>query len=465
MAPWPRDWHVPGGTESDMHLALFLSLSGSHLAGWRHPMAEAGDPFDIALYTRLAAAAEAAKLDMLFIADKLSIDDIYGGTFDAAVRLRPSIHPEPLTLLSALAMTTSRIGLGATISTTYNEPYHAARMFASIDHFSGGRAAWNAVTSVNDGEARNFSRDQHLGHAERYDRAGEFIDVMRLLWDTWEEDAIAPDKTAARYSDPDRIHYADHRGRWFQVKGPLGSVRPPQGHPVLIQAGVSGAFQALAARNAEVIFPVQSSLTKARSFYAEFKAQVIAAGRSPDAVKILPGVVPIVAETDAEAAALEAELDALIHPEAGLSFMSGSMNYDLSVHPIDGPVPDIRDKIRGSKGRFDVVIGEAIAQGLTLGELGRNYAKGLAFAKFVGSPATVADMMEQWVVERGADGFIVMPPFMPGGADRFLTLVVPELQRRGLFRTDYAHSTLRGHLGLTIPPNRFAAPALAVAAE
>ncbi|MEE4453521.1 LLM class flavin-dependent oxidoreductase [Novosphingobium resinovorum] len=448
-----------------MHLALFLSFSGSHLAGWRHPLAGQGDPFDIARYQRIAAQAEAAKLDMLFVADKLSIDDIYGGTFEAAVRLRPAIHVEPLTLLSALAVSTSRIGLGATISTSYSEPYHAARMFASIDHFSGGRAAWNAVTSVNDGEARNFSREEHLGHAERYERAAEFIDVVRLLWDTWEEDAIAPDKAAARYSDPARIHYADHRGKWFQVKGPLGAVRPPQGHPVLIQAGVSGAFQQLAAQGAEVIFPVQSTLEKARAFYADFKAQVVAAGRAPDSVKVLPGIVPIIADTDEEALQLEAELDALIDPEAGLSFMSGSMNYDLSVHPIDGPVPDIRDRIRGSKGRFDVVLKDAMDRGLTLGELGRSYAKGLAFAKFVGSPRTVADQMERWVAERGADGFVVMPPYMPGGAERFLEGVVPELQRRGLFRTEYEGTTLREHLGLERPGNRFDADFLAAAAE
>jgi len=448
-----------------MHLALFLSFSGSHLAGWRHPLAEHGDPFDIARYTRLAATAEAAKLDMLFVADKLSIDDIYGGSFEAAVKLRPAIHPEPLTLLSALAMTTKQIGLGATISTTYSEPYHAARMFASIDHFSGGRAAWNAVTSVNDGEARNFSREEHLGHAERYDRAAEFIDVMRLLWDTWEEDAIAPDKAAASYANPNKIHYADHRGPWFQVKGPLGSVRPPQGHPVLIQAGVSGAFQALAARNAEVIFPVQSTLEKAQKFYAEFKAQLAANGRPPHAVKVLPGIVPIIAETDAAAQALEVELDALIHPEAGLSFMSGSMNYDLSVHPIDGPVPDIAGTIRGSKGRFEVVFRDAIAQGLTLGELARSYAKGLAFAKFVGSPKTVANLMETWVTGKGADGFIVMPPYMPGGAEQFMTQVVPELQRRGLFRTEYQGTTLRDHLGLAKPANQFHKASYRAAAE
>lgn len=448
-----------------MHLALFLSLSGSHLAGWRHPLARHGNPFDIENYVRIAEAAEAAKLDMLFVADKLSIDDIYGGTFEAAVRLRPAIHVEPLTLLSALAMRTSRIGLGATISTSYNEPYHAARMFASIDHFSGGRAAWNAVTSVNDGEARNFSRDEHLGHAERYERAAEFIDVVRLLWDTWEEGAIAPDRKVGRYANPERIHYADHQGRFFRVKGPLGAVQPPQGHPVLIQAGVSGAFQALAARNAEVIFPVQSTLEKAQTFYTDFKAQVAAAGRSADAVKVLPGMVPIIAGSDAEAEDLEAELDALIDPEVGLGFMSGSMNYDLSVHPVDGPVPDIRDRIRGSKGRFDVVLKDAMERGLTLGELGRSYAKGLAFAKFVGSPRTVADRMEQWVAERGADGFVVMPPYMPGGAERFLHGVVPELQRRGLFRRSYEAATLRGHLGLERPSNRFAAQFLAAAAE
>jgi len=438
-----------------MHLALFLSFSGSHLAGWRHSLAEHSDPFDIGRYVKLAASAEAAKLDMLFIADKLSIDDIYGGSFDAAVRLRPAIHPEPLTLLSALAMTTSNIGLGATISTSYNEPYHAARMFASIDHFSGGRAAWNAVTSVNDGEARNFSRTEHLGHAERYDRAAEFIEVVRKLWDSWEEDAIAPDQAAARYADPSKIHYVDHQGEWFQVRGPLGSVRPPQGHPVLIQAGVSGAFQTLAARNAEIIFPVQSTLEKAQAFYTAFRSQVADAGRDPQSVKILPGIVPIIADTDEEAASLEAELDALIDPQTGLSFMSGSMNYDLSIHPIDAPVPDIRDQIRGSKGRFDVVLEDAIDRGMTLGELGKSYAKGLAFAKFTGSPRTVADRMEQWVTEQAADGFIVMPPFMPGGGERFLQDVVPELQRRGVFRTEYSGSTLRHHLGLAKPENRF----------
>lgn len=436
---------------SSIHLALFLSPSGSHLAGWRLPQAEEVKPADFRHYQRLAALAEAAKLDMLFIADKLALDDIYGGNFSAAVTSRSTGTLEPLTLLSALAATTEKIGLGATISTTYHHPFHVARHFASIDHISGGRAAWNAVTSVNDGEAHNFGFAEHLGHAERYNKAAEFLDVVRLLWDTWEDNAIKADKASGVYADASKIHYADHQGDWFQVKGPLNIPRPPQGHPVLIQAGVSAAFQQLAARNAEIIFPVQSTLEKAKAFYQQFKEQVVESGRDADSVKVLPGLYPIVAETDEQARALEAELDELILPLAGLSFMAGSMNYDLSVHDPDELVPDIRDKVRGSKGRFDVVIANAIANKWTLKQLGRWYASSLAFAKFVGSPQTVADQIAQWVTEKAADGFVVMPPYLPGGAEKFLTLVVPELQRRGLFRKEYSGQTLRQHLGLKTP--------------
>lgn len=438
-----------------MHLALFLSPSGTHLAGWRLPQASETNPADFQHYLQLARSAEQARLDMVFIADKLALDDIYGGNFQAAVSTRSSGGLEPLTLLSALAAGTSKIGLGATISTTYHPPFHVARQFASVDHISGGRTAWNAVTSVNDGEARNFGLPEHLGHAERYAKAAEFLDVVRLLWDTWQDDAIVADKASGQYADASRIHYAGYQGDWFSVQGPLNVPRPPQGQPVLIQAGVSAAFQELAARNAEVIFPVQSTLEKAKAFYREFKAQAVAAGRQPGDVKVLPGLYPIVADTDEQAQQLAAELDELILPLAGLSFMAGSMNYDLSVHDPDEPVPDIRDRIRGSKGRFDVVIARALEQKWTLKQLGRWYASSLAFAKFVGSPQTVADQMQQWVEQKGADGFVVMPPYLPGGAERFLQQVVPELQRRGLFRTEYSGNTLRQHLGLNKPANRF----------
>lgn len=434
-----------------LHLALFVSHAGTHLAGWRLPGADAGNALDIRSYQRLAEQAEAAKLDMLFVADKLALDDIHGGSFEAAVSWRPTGSPEPLALLSALSVLTSRIGLGATISTSYHAPYHVARQFATLDHFSGGRAAWNAVTSVNDGEARNFGHDQHLDHATRYAKAAEFIDVVRSLWDTWGDDAIVADKASGRYLDASRLRYADHEGEWFKVRGPLNLPRPPQGHPVLIQAGVSSAFQGLAAQNAEVVFAVQSSLEKAKVFYRDFKAQVEAHGRSREAVKVLPGLYPIVADTDEQAQALAAQLDELILPIAGLAFMSASMNYDLAQHDPKAPVPDIREHIRGSKGRFDVVIGNAIEAGWTLEQLGRWYASSLAFVKMIGSPQTVADQMQQWLEEEGADGFVVMPPYMPDGAERFLTQVVPELQKRGVFRTEYEGTTLREHLGLAVP--------------
>jgi FMN-dependent oxidoreductase (nitrilotriacetate monooxygenase family) len=438
-----------------MHLALFVAPDGVHLGGWRHPSA-APPAEGFAFYQALAEQAEAAKLDMLFIADKLAVDDLYGGDIAATLRYRPSRASEPLTLLSALAVTTRHIGLGGTISTSYTEPFHAARMFASIDHLSGGRAAWNAVTSVSDAEGRNFGRDEHYAHDVRYHRASEYLDVTRKLWDSWGEDAVAPDKGAGIYTDPSRVHYVDHRGDWFSVKGPLNVPRPPQGHPVLIQAGASGAFENLAARNAEVVFAVYPDLDRAKAGYRDFKGKVVAAGRPVEAVKLLPGMVPIIADSDAEAHALLAELDALVTAEAGLSFMSGSMNYDLSAHALDAPVPDIRAEIRGSKGRFDYVIQRAVAEGWTLAELGRWYGSSLSFAKFVGTPETVAAEMERWVTEGAADGFVIMPATMPAGADRFLTDVVPILQERGLFRKEYAHDTLRGHLGLEKPRNRYA---------
>lgn len=446
-----RDAPVAGAAlELFVHLALFVTADGIHHGGWRHPSSlPAGEGFGF--YRALAERAEAAKLDMLFVADKLGIDDIFGGDVATTIRHRPSRSTEPISLLSALAVSTHKIGLGGTISTSYTEPYHAARMFASIDHLSRGRAAWNAVTSVSDAEAHNFGRDEHFAHDVRYERAAEYLEVVKKLWDSFGDDVARPDKLAGTYGDPTRVRYIDHQGAWFKVRGPLNIGRPPQGRPVLIQAGASGAFLDLAARNAEVVFAVYPDLTQAKQGYRAFKSQVEANGRSPCSCKVLPGMVPIVADTDAEAHALLRELDELVTAESGLSFMSGSMNYDLAQHPIDGPVPDIRSAIRGSKGRFQYVIGKAIEEGWTLGQLGRWYGSSLAFAKFVGSPDTVAREMEQWLREGAADGFVVMPAYMPEGVDRFLELVVPRLQRRGLFRTDYEADTLRGHLGLARP--------------
>lgn len=432
-----------------MHLALFVTADGIHHGGWRHASASPGRA-GFGFYRTLAAAAEAACLDMLFVADKLAIDAIHGGDYRHTLRHRPANWVEPLTLLSALAPVTRHIGLAGTLSTSYAEPFHAARLFAGLDEISEGRAGWNAITSVSDAEARNFGRAEHYGHDERYNRADEFITVVKKLWDSWEDGAIAPDPASGRFADPDRVHAIDHAGRWFTVKGPLNAPRPPQGRPVIIQAGASGVFLDLAARHAEVVFAVAPDLERGRAFTFDFKARLAAAGRADSAARILPGMVPIVAQSDGEAQDLLGELDALVTEQSGLGFMSGSMNLDLAPYPVDGPVPDVRDQIRGSKGRFHHVIGHAIEQGWTLGELGRWYGSSLSFAKFVGSPQRVADTMEQWVIEGAADGFVIMPASMPVGAERFFRDVVPILQHRGLFRADYTGSTLRDHLGLAM---------------
>lgn len=432
-----------------MHLALYLE-AGTHQGGWRHPASASTGSVDWPLYKHIARRAEAAKLDLLFVADKLSIDDNYGGHFAETVKRRAVVRPEPLTLLSALAAVTDRIGVGGTLSSSYALPYSAARMLANIDHISGGRAAWNLVTSVSDGEARNFGRPEHYSHAERYARAAEFIDVVRNLWDSWQDDALVLDRETGVYADPQRFRYVDHDGTFFNVKGPINIPRPPQGHPVLIQAGVSEAFLDLAARNAEVVFVVQPTLERARRFYQLIKERARAFGRDPDTLKVLPGIVPVVGATHEEALAKDRLLKSLITPEAGLSFMSASMNHDLSRYPIDGPFPDIRNEITGSKGRFQYVIEHAIEQGMTVGETGKWYAESLSFFSPVGSPEEVASQLGEWYRAGAADGFVVLPPYLEK-EDLFLGGVVPALQQAGLFRTAYAGTTLRDTLGLARP--------------
>jgi FMN-dependent oxidoreductase (nitrilotriacetate monooxygenase family) len=440
-----------------MHLGLFVAANGHHAGGWRHPDADLGSPLDFDYYKGIARKAERAKLDMLFIADKLAIDDIYGGSYDMSVSYRPSLSAEPITLISALGAVTERIGIAATASTTYHEPLHIARMFATLDHLSKGRVAWNVVTSTSDGEARNFGKAAHLDHPTRYERAAEFIELVRKLWDSWEDDALVVNKETGVFADSSKVHYTGHRGRWFDVPGPLNVLRPPQGQPILIQAGSSETFRELAAQNAELIFTVQPSIESGKVFYEDVKQRIAKYGRSPDRVRILPGIMPIIAATEAEAREKEQQLNELIHPNAGLCFMSGSMNYDLSQHPLDGPFPDIEDKIRGSRGRFQYVIRRAREEGLTLAEVGRRYAASRSHHVVVGTAITVADQMERWFREQACDGFNLMAPYMSSGLDELLEQVVPELQNRGLFREEYASSTLRGHFGLERPVNVHAA--------
>ena len=437
-----------------MHLALYLE-AGVHQGGWRHPDSASTGTIDWRLYKKIARRAEEACLDMLFVADKLSIDDNYGGDFADTVKYRPVVRPEPLTLLAALAAVTDRIGVGGTVSSSYSPPYSAARMLANIDHISGGRSAWNVVTSVSDGEARNYGRSEHYSHAERYGRADEFIDVVQKLWDSWGDGALVTDAESGVYADPERFTYVDHQGANFQVRGPINIPRPPQGQPVLIQAGVSEAFIDLAARNAEVVFVVQPTLERARDFYRLIKDKARSFGRDPASIKVLPGIVPVVGRDSRDAQEKDALLKSLIRPEAGLSFMSASMNFDLAQFAQDQLLPDISEAITGSKGRFQYVIKEAVARGMTVGEVGKWYAESLSFFSPVGSPAEVAEQLLEWYRAEACDGFVILPPYIEEDDDLFLSGVVPLLQEAGVFRREYPGTTLRDTLGLARPTSRY----------
>jgi FMN-dependent oxidoreductase (nitrilotriacetate monooxygenase family) len=426
--------------ERKMHLGLFLQGAGHHVSGWRHPDAEAGsENFD--LLRRVTQIAEAAKFDMVFLADGLT----------SGVDAHPSMIArfEPLTLLSALAMVTDKIGLAATASTTYGEPYHVARAFASIDHLSHGRAAWNIVTTSYARTANNFSKS-HPEHDERYAVAGEFVDVVRGLWDSWDDDAFKKDKQSGVYADPDKVHVLDHSGKYYSVKGPLNIPRSPQGHPVLIQAGSSGPGQDLAARTADVVFTAQQSLAEAQAFYKSLKERVVGFGRRPDDVAVMPGFLAVIGRTSVEAAEKLAELDRWTDVKSAMPLLEERLGHSLAGYALDGPLPDlpISDQLRS---RAELLTELAKREKLTIRQLALRVAAGRGHHMLVGTPVEIADRMQQWFEAGAADGFNVMPPFFPQGLEDFTRLVVPILQERGLFRLDYSGSTLRDHLGLGRP--------------
>ncbi|KUY55216.1 LLM class flavin-dependent oxidoreductase [Burkholderia sp. RF2-non_BP3] len=447
-----------------LHLGAFLYPTGHHIAAWRHPDSHADAGVDFRHYVRLAQAAEAAKFDLVFLADGV------GTRGDDVEFLSRTAHSyvaqfEPLTLLSALAAVTERIGLVGTASTSFNEPFHIARKFASLDHISGGRAGWNLVTSSSVHEARNFNRDAHFEHGERYARAEEFADVVRGLWDSWDDDAFVRDRASGRFFDPDKRHVLDHRGRFFQVRGPLNVARAPQGHPVVVQAGSSSAGTRLAARTAEVIFTAQQTLDDAIAFYADVKGQLAAFGRDPDSLKIMPGVFPVVGRTESEAKEKFDALQALIDPKVGLALVSGlTGGVDLSGYPLDGPIPPLPET-NASKSRQTLTLDLARRENLTIRELYLRVAGARGHWQLVGTPEQIVDALEERFVQYGADGYNVMAPTLPGGLDDFIELVLPELRRRGLFRSDYAGRTLRDHLGLRRPARRAFATSPAVAAS
>ncbi|WP_297356780.1 LLM class flavin-dependent oxidoreductase [Paraburkholderia sp.] len=438
-----------------LRLGAFLYPSGHHIAAWRHPEAQADAGINFRHYVRLAQAAEAAKFDLVFLADGV------GTRGDNVEFLSRTAHSyvaqfEPITLLSALAAVTEHVGLVATASTSFNEPYHIARKFASLDHISGGRAGWNLVTSSNEHEAKNFNRDKHFGHAERYERAIEFAEVVGGLWDSWDDDAFLRDKAQGRFFDPERRHVLDHKGRFFQVKGPLNVARSPQGHPVVVQAGSSEAGRDLAARTAEVIFTAQQTLEDAIDFYSDVKGRLAQYGRHPDDLKIMPGVFPIVGRSESEAREKFEQLQALIDPKVGLALVSGlTGGFDLSGYPLDGPIPELPET-NASKSRQLLTIELARRENLTIRQLYLRVAGARGHWQLVGTPAQIVDQLEERFVKGGADGYNVMPPVLPAGLDDFVELVIPELRRRGLFRSEYEGRTLRDNLGLRRPVNRHA---------
>lgn len=437
-------------SEQAMKLAAFLYPTGYHVAAWRHPSVPADAGVNFAHFVGLAQLAQRGRFDFVFLADSLAMR---GTDMPALSRtaIRYVAQFEPLTLLSALAAVTDRIGLVASATTTYNEPYHIARKFASLDHISGGRAGWNLVTSQNEGEALNFGRDAHLGHDERYARAREFADVVKGLWDSWQDDAFLRDKRSGIFFDPAKLRVLNHRGRYFAVRGPLNVPRPPQGHPVLIQSGSSPAGRELAAATGDVVFAAHQTLEEAREFYADVKAKAEAHGRQPRDLKILVGVFPYVGRTRREAEEKRQRLQEAVDPIVGLSLLSGQLsNIDLSRYPLDGPLPEVPASNAG-QGRRQLLVDLAKREGLSIRELYLRVAGGRGHLEVVGTPGDVADELEAWFRKRGADGFNIMAPYLPGGLEDFVDLVIPELQRRGLFRTEYAGQTLREHLGLPRP--------------
>ena len=440
---------VQPASPRQLRLGLFVQALGHHVGGWRAEGAK-GSPTDIDWFTWIARKAEEGKFDMFFVGDALA----------TSVHRLPSTMSrlEPLTLLSALAVQTKHIGLAATASTTFDEPFHLARALCSVDHISRGRGAWNVVTSFSLDAARNFSREDLPSHADRYEMAREFLDVAFKLWDGWEEDAIVREKDTGRYSDESKIHAANHKGKHFQVQGPLNIARSPQGRPVIIEAGSSPAGQQLAAQTAEVVFTAASSLEEGQAFYQSQKQFVRDAGRQPDHLLILPGVMPIVGRTREEAQEVWNQLNELVDIDNGIEQLSARFGVDMTAYPLDGPVPEI-PATEGSQSRVKLLTELAARENLTLRQLAAVAAGSRGHRVVVGTAEDIADDFQYWLEQGGADGFNIMPAVLPDQLELFVELVIPELQRRGLFRTDYQYSTLRENLGLPSVDENFAAVA------
>lgn len=427
-----------------LRLGLSIRYMGYHMAAWRHPDVPADGAIHFDYFLDSARRAEAEKLDMIFFADGLGIranDDPAG----SLARDMKNVELEPLTTLSAIASCTTRIGLVATASTTYNEPFHVARKYASIDHISKGRAGWNVVTSWSEQEAWNFGRDTHLGYDERYERADEFVDVVRKLWDSWEPDAFVRDKASGIFYDAAKLHVPHHKGKHFKVRGPLNAARTPQGRPIIVQAGASEQGREIAARCADVIYSGGGDLQKARAYYADVKSRLAKHGRRPEDLLIMPGLTIYTGRTREEAQAKFDQLQDLIDPLIGMSLLYNAFG-DLSAYDVDAPFPDVEPL--GTKSIGNNIIAAAKEKNMSIRDVYKHMAAASSGGYIVGTAEEVVDHMALWLNEGAADGFNICPPILPGGMDDMSDFILPELRRRGLFRTEYEGTTLRENLGL-----------------
>jgi len=442
-------------TRRQMHLGMSIRGLGYHPAAWRHPDVPADGSLSFEHYRRSALAAERGKCDLVFFADGIGIrerDVPRGSLARSGYEL---VELEPMTLLPALAVVTERIGLVTTASTTYNEPFHIARKFATLDLISNGRAGWNVVTSWSEAEAKNFNREQHVDYDTRYARAAEFVEVVKGLWDSWEEDAFPLDKRSGQFFDEAKMHILDHKGTFFSVRGPLNVGCLPQVHPIVVQAGASEQGRELAAATADLVYAVHPSLEVAQAFYADLKRRLPRYERSADDLKILPALRPVVGRTTQEARAKYEQLQQLLDPLVGLARLSQTFG-DLSGYPLDGPVP--LDKLGPAELRSisAQLLARVRRQNPTIRELYQEVA-GMGGFCLIGTAPDIADVMQEWFENDGCDGFNITPTHLPGGCEDFVEMVTPELQRRGLFRKEYQGRTLRENLGLKRPMNRYAA--------
>ncbi|MBT4689202.1 MAG: LLM class flavin-dependent oxidoreductase [Rhodospirillaceae bacterium] len=436
--------------QRQLRLGAFMRPVSIHTAAWRYPGGTPDANFNLKAITGFAQTLERGRFDAFFMADHLAVLNM---PMDALKRSATVTSFDPLTLLPALAMVTEHLGLIATASTTFEPAYTIARRFASLDHISGGRAAWNLVTTSNPDAALNFGMEEHMAHGDRYARAREIVDVVTGLWDSWADDAFIRDADSGIYFDTDKMHVLDHKGEYLSVRGPLNIARPIQGWPVIVQAGASEAGRQLAAETAEVIFAATPTLADGKAFYADVKGRMDKLGRPRDHLKVLPGAFVVVGDTADEAKEKRALLDSLVHYDSGIASLSIALGHDASKFDPDGPLPEIPESNASKSGR-ERVIALAEREGLSVRQLAGRLG-GYSGLAMVGTATMIADQMQEWLEQEGSDGFNVMFPYLPGGLDDFVDKVVPELQRRGLFRREYEGTTLRENLGLPRPENQF----------